>query len=318
MDITFENPAYLWLLFSLPLLVISHFILLRFVKKKAMKFANFEAMKRVTGTTFHTKNFPILILRVLTVLFLILAVSGATIWYEGFTNENDFVLAIDSSASMSTQDFQPNRLEAAKEAAKEFIDSLSSRTEIGLVSFAGTAFIEQMPTADFLKVKQKINEIYILPAGGTDLSAAIITSSNMLLNSKKGKAIILITDGSNTAGPFVEDVVQRGIDYARRQHVIIYTIGIGTNEASVGFLPEELGITAIFDESVLSRISNGTGGEFYKAENKEEIKEAYRKIGEKSEKNFISMDLRFILLLFTLILIFIEWGLISTKFRALP
>jgi Ca-activated chloride channel family protein len=318
MALTFNNPSYLWLFLSLPLLTITHFILLRHIKRKAMKFVNFEAMKRVSGITLLTKNIPILVLRLSILLFLILAVSGTTYWYYGETNENDFVLAIDTSASMTTKDFEPSRLEAAKDAAKDFTNSLTTKTEIGVVSFAGIASIEQLPTADLLKVKQKINEIDIMVTGGTDLSAAIITSTNMLLNSRKGKTIILITDGSNTAGPFVDDIVQRGIEYARKHHVVVHTIGIGTNESLVGFLPEELGVTSVFDTSTLERIASETNGEFYKAENKEEIASAYKSISEMSEEGFIAVDLKFTFLLIALTLVFVEWGLINTRFRALP
>lgn len=318
MDLTFNNPGYLWLLLSLPLLAITHFILLRYTKRKAMKFVNFEAMKRVSGVTLLTKNISILVLRLGILLFFILGVAGTTFWYYGEANENDFVIAIDASASMTTNDFEPSRLEAAKESAINFVDSLTTKTEIGVVSFAGIAFIEQLPTANLLKVKQEISEIDIMIAGGTDLSAAIITSTNILLNSRKGKTIILITDGSNTAGPFVDDIIQRGIDYAKKHHVVVHTIGIGTNESLVGFLPEELGVMSVFDTSALERIANETNGEFYKAENREEVNVAYENISEMSEKGFLSIDLSYTFLLIALIIVFIEWGLINTRFRALP
>ena len=318
MDLTFNNPGYLWLLLSLPLLAVTHFILLKYSKKKAMKFVNFEAMRRVSGITLLTKNISILVLRLSILLFLILAASGTSFWYYGKANENDFVLAIDASASMSTKDFEPSRLEVAKDAGIEFVDSLTTKTEVGLVSFSGIAFIEQLPTADLLKVKQRINNIDIMVSGGTDLSAAIITSTNMLLNSRKGKTIILLTDGSNTAGPFVDDTIQRGIDYAKKHHVIVHTIGIGTNESLVGFLPEELGVKSIFDASALEKIADETNGQFYKAEDKEDLISAYNDISEISEEGFLSIDLSFIFLLIALIIVFIEWGLINTRFRALP
>ena len=210
MNITFNNPSFLWLLLSIPLLALTHFILLKHIKRRAMKFVNFQAMKRVAGITLLTKNIPLLILRLFALLLLIFAVSGTTLWYYGETNQNDFVLAIDTSASMTTTDFEPSRLEAAKESAIGFVDSMTSKTEIGLVSFSGTTFIEQLPTSDLYKVKQKINEIDIMISGGTDLSSAIITSTNMLLTSRRGKTIILLTDGSNTAGPFVDDGIDSG------------------------------------------------------------------------------------------------------------
>lgn len=318
MNITFNNPSFLWLLLSIPLLALTHFILLKHIKRRAMKFVNFQAMKRVAGITLLTKNIPLLILRLFALLLLIFAVSGTTLWYYGETNQNDFVLAIDTSASMTTTDFEPSRLEAAKESAIGFVDSMTSKTEIGLVSFSGTTFIEQLPTSDLYKVKQKINEIDIMISGGTDLSSAIITSTNMLLTSRRGKTIILLTDGSNTAGPFVDDGIERGIEYARNQHVIVHTIGIGTNDSLVGFLPEELDVRSYFDSSSLERIANGTSGKFYRAENKDELLSAYKDIINMTEEGFISVDLNFLFILIALILIFIEWGLINTRFRALP
>ncbi len=318
MELAFGNPSYLWLLFSLPLLVISHFIILRFIKRKAMMFANFEAMSRVAGVTLITKNISLLIIRLSILLFLILAAAETTFWYTGQTNKNDFILAIDASASMSAQDYEPNRLEAAKDAAEEFVNSLEGKAEIGVVSFAGTALIEQLPTSNLIKVKQKINEIQIMAAGGTDLSSAIITSTNLLLNSRKGKKIILITDGSNTAGSFIENIIQRGAYYARNYHVSIYTIGIGTNETAAGFVPEELGVLSFFDGPTLEYLANETGGKFYKATSMEDIREAYSKINEEAEEGFVSVELSFTFLLLALILVFIEWGLINTRFRALP
>ncbi len=318
MNIAFQNPSYLWLLFSLPVLVITHFMLFKHIKKKAMKFANFEAMSRVIGLTFTTKNMSILYLRLCIIFFLIFAAAGTTLWYRGKTNANDIILVIDASASMTATDFEPNRLEAAKKVAIEFVDSLDARTEIGLVTFAGVAFIEQMPTANLNLVKQKIDGIQIMASGGTDLSSAMITSTNMLLKSRKGKAVILLTDGSNTAGSFVDNVVERGAYYAKRNQVIVYTIGIGSDSVLAGYLPKELGIPSFFDEANLKTIANITEGKYYRAENIEDLRQAYSDIGMKAHESYISLDLSFIFMVLALLLVFIEWGLINTKFRALP
>jgi Ca-activated chloride channel homolog len=318
MELAFENPAYLWLLFSLPLLVFTHFILLKHIKKKAMKFANFEAMKRVEGVTFATKNLQVLILRLFIILFLVLSVSGTTLWYEGMSNKDDFVLAIDASASMTAQDFEPNRLDAAKKVAIEFVDTLDSKTEVGIISFAGASFIEQLPTSNLLKVKDSIKNIKIMAAGGTDLSSAIITSTNMLLNSRKEKNIILLTDGSNTAGSFVENIIEKGAYYAKKYHVIIHTIGIGKNETLAGYVPLEFGIPAFFDETAMKTIANITGGKYYRASNIQELRDAYMEISENKEQGYLSINLSFTFLLIALVLVFVEWGLINTRFRALP
>jgi Ca-activated chloride channel family protein len=136
MKIVFDNPQFLWYLISVPVLVLSHFLFLKYTKRKAIRFANFEALKRVSGERLITKNLTILVLRSLTLTILILAVAGPVYWYKGLSNDNDFVLALDTSASMTAKDLKPTRLEAAKQAAEAFVNSLSSRTNLGLVTFS--------------------------------------------------------------------------------------------------------------------------------------------------------------------------------------
>ena len=110
MYLTFENPQYLWYLLSMPLLILSHFAFLRYSKRKAIRFANFQALKKVTGQKTMTKNHLVLLIRMMILFSLILAIAKTTLWREGYTNENDFVIAIDTSSSMTAQDIQPSRL----------------------------------------------------------------------------------------------------------------------------------------------------------------------------------------------------------------
>ena len=189
--LTFENPIFLWYLLSIPLLIYTHFYLFRHAKVKAMQFANFEALKRVTGERLITKNIIILTLRVLTLTCVIMAATGAVFWYEGMVNENDFVIAIDVSASMTAQDVLPTRFDAAKNAALEFVDKLESKSNIGIITFSGTTLIETTLIDNKATVKKTIENLEITKTGGTDISGAIITGTNILLSSEKGKAIIL-------------------------------------------------------------------------------------------------------------------------------
>ena len=111
-QITFENPAFLWLLLALPFLWMMHFYWLRHTKRKAMKFANFRVMKRITGKKLITKNYTLLLMRTLILLFAVLATSQMAFWYDGQASDNAFVIAIDTSASMRAEDILPSRLEA--------------------------------------------------------------------------------------------------------------------------------------------------------------------------------------------------------------
>ena len=317
-NITFDNPIYLWYLLSIPLLIYTHFFLLRRSRAIAMKFANFEAIKRVTGERLITKNLLILFIRVLILICVIIATSGAVFWYEGRVNENDFVIALDTSASMAAQDVAPARLDAAKETAIDFIDNLRTKSEIGVVSFAGTTFIDSVLIDSKESLRKIIGNVDISKTGGTDIAGAIITSTNLLLNSEKGKTIVLITDGSNTVGAFIEDSIRNSVDYASKNHVVVHTIGVGSEAGPIGYLPEFYNISAVYNENILREISNSTSGEFFKALNKDELAQAYADISEAAKTGWIPIKLSYSLMLLALLLLFLEWGLISTRFRKIP
>ncbi|HJX05904.1 MAG TPA: VWA domain-containing protein [Candidatus Nanoarchaeia archaeon] len=316
--LTFENPIFLWYLLSIPLLIYTHFYLFRHAKVKAMQFANFEALKRVTGERLITKNIIILTLRVLTLTCVIMAATGAVFWYEGMVNENDFVIAIDVSASMTAQDVLPTRFDAAKNAALEFVDKLESKSNIGIITFSGTTLIETTLIDNKATVKKTIENLEITKTGGTDISGAIITGTNILLSSEKGKAIILITDGSNTVGAFIEGSVENSIEYAQKNHVIVHAIGVGSESGPIGYLPEYYNISAMYNENTLLKISNSTGGYYFKAMDEATMSQAYKEISRTADKGFIPVKLSHGLILTVLILLFLEWGLISTRFRRIP
>ena len=153
MIITFEDPIYLWMLWLLPLLILTHFYSIRYVKKRALRFANFEAMKRISGKKRVSTNWLVMLLRASTIFFMTLAAAGAVFWYSGTASNATFVLAIDASGSMLADDFEPNRLEAAKQAALLFSDTVSLGAEIGVVSFSGVGQVEQKPTNNFIEAK---------------------------------------------------------------------------------------------------------------------------------------------------------------------
>lgn len=312
MEITFTNPLYLWFLVVIPLMVLAHFLSLRFTRRKALKFANFPAIEYVTGERILSKNYAVLAIRLVTLFLLILAVSGAVLWYEGETADMDFVLAIDASGSMMATDFSPSRMESAKNSALLFLASVPEQTEIGVLSFAGVAFVKQTPTHDLPKVRNAIKNISTEIVGGTAIGSAIISSVTILTNPNKAKVIILLTDGQSNVGPSVDEA----INYANENHVTIHTIGIGT--ASGGGFPEmNLSFISKLDPETLKNISDETKGKYYDARNESELSEAYKEIAKSSTKK-IPMNISIVFLVTALILLFVEWGLMNTKYRTLP
>ena len=316
-SLTFTNPFYLWLLVSIPLLIITHFFVLNYLNRRAVKFANFEAVKRVTGSKLELKNVKtvsknrlLLIIRTFVLLFLIISIAGPVLWYSGQSSEFDFVIAIDASSSMLADDFYPYRLDSARKASSLFVNNIKARTKIGVVSFAGTSFVEQDLTDELRKAETAINNIRIKKTGGTDIGGAITTSSNLLLTEKNARVIILLTDGQSTVGTLIDEA----IEYANKNYITINTIGIGTEEGGT-FIKSNL--LSKLDEPTLIEIAQKTGGKYYRADSKESLTNAFEEISESSQKK-ISVDLSMGLIMITLALLLIEWGMINTKYRTLP
>ncbi|MFH0874418.1 MAG: VWA domain-containing protein [archaeon] len=316
MEVIFDYPLYLILLLSIPLLVVTHFYLLRHIRRKAMKFANFEALRRVTGSDLITKNMFLLVFRCVTLTILVFSAAGPVIWYKGKENHNDYVITIDTSASMLAEDFFPDRLRAAKKVATDFLGTLDLRTQVAVVSFSGIPKVESLLSSETSQAMAKINELEIMAAGGTDIGSAIVTSTNILLLGRKSKTIILLTDGSQTTGTFVDDSLKSGVAYAKKNHVIIHTIGIGTGNAPSGYLP--INVSASYEKDSLAAIALQTGGKFFEANNEEELAAAFSEINALKDEAYLDLDLRFGLLMIGVLMLFLEWGLLSTKYRAVP
>ncbi len=310
MRVTFLRPLYLTFLVSVPFFIVAHFLILKHVKRRALVFANFEVIERATGNQILNKNIVILIIRLFALVLFVFSAAGSILWYTGTPSNFDFVIAVDTSSSMLAKDFEPTRLEAAKNAAQEFVNQLPFQTRVGLISFSGSSFVEVQPTKDKGFVASKIGELGVKPVGGTDLSEALVTSTNMLTDIERAKSVILLTDGQSNVGA----EPSFGAEYANDNGVTVHTIGMAT-EAGGQFARIEA--ISKLDEGTLRMISDNTGGRYFKAESEEQLKKAYKNIAETTRQK-VSLNLQLPLLLAALTLLFIEWGLINTKYRTLP
>ena len=317
--LTFNNPEFFALLLLLPILFFAHKLFYKTSKKHALLFSNFETLKRVQKSTRMRAHRILFYSRILVFAALILVLTQPTLYYEADVQPTDYVIAIDVSASMAATDIEPNRFEAAKTLSKEFINSLQGQTAIGLVAFSGYPQIHQTLTNNTQQIHTAIDQLTIPPTSGTDIPGAIITSTNVLLSSNQGRAIILLTDGTSTVGFSNFDNVGQAISYAKRHTVTIHAIGIGREAAApLGYLPRLYNVTAVYNEEELIRLTEETGGQLYQANTLEDLQDAFSQLQEQPESKQVTYDPRTpLLLLITLFLLF-EWALINSRLRILP
>jgi len=311
MEIGFTNPEYLWFVLSVPVLVLVHIISLRYLKRRALLFANFKAVARVLGSSRDlSKNTLPFILKTLALTCLTLAVSGMVIQEEVLRTDFDFMIALDTSPSMLVDDYQPSRLEAAKEASLRFIDSLGdTKTKVGVVEFGGVAFTRISPTEELAEVRQAITNIKS-QAGGTAVGDALVTSINRLLPSEQAKAVILLTDGQSNVGTSPLDALKLAVE----EDVVIYTIGVG---APGGASFTNLTLISKLDEDTLKALAEGTGGKYFRVDSENELYETFNQLATKSTA-LEMIELTPYLLLAGLVTLIVEWVIINLRYRTIP
>ncbi len=295
----------------MPILVVVHFYSLKYTKRRALKFANFELVEKLTGRRILSKNWTLLFMRFLVLMLLIFSASGLIWWHSGYGANFDYAIAIDSSSSMMANDIQPNRLEGAKEAALEFVDSLPGQARIGVVSFTGTTFIKQRLTESTKDVKSAINDIVVESIGGTAIGDTVVTISNSIFEKDNGNIIILLTDGQSNVG--VDPI--GALDYLNEKSVMVYTIGIGSVQG--GSFIEGSDTLSKLDEETLMQIAEQTNGKYFKVNNLDEMKNAFMSVAAFRQKR-IGTNLSVSFMLIALNGLLIEWGLMNSKYRSLP
>jgi len=299
MYISFSHLPYLLFLFIIPILIFLHFFGLKHIKRKGLKFANFEAIARVKGIDIYSKNLFLLIFNILFIVLLVFALSGLTLHKEVEASSFSFVIAIDNSESMSARDISPNRFSAAKQTAINFIDSLPFESYVGVLSFSGDSRIEQSVTKNKQELKFAINNIELSNVKGTDIFEAVSNSVNML-EKDKNKAIILLSDGQINIGN-----INEVIDYAKFNNVLIHTIGIGSvegGETASGF--------SKLDEDSLKSIAYNTGGKYFEVKTNADLDRSFSEIIEVTKK-LGSIEFSLYLIMLVIILFIVKQVLLS-------
>ncbi len=332
---TFAHPYFLLLLLLLPLLA---WLKGKFGAESAFLYSSVQLVKPISGLSRSRAGRMLLALRWLALASLIVALAQPrlirgeqSIRASGI----DIVVAIDLSGSMASEDFmdegkQVNRLQIAKKVLHEFIDArLNDR--IGLVAFAGRAYIASPMTLDHDFLKQNLDRLQLgMIEDRTAIGSGLTTALNRLRDLKsKSKIVILMTDGQNNAGKVPP---LTAAEAAQALHVKAYTIGVGTR----GTAPYPVGVDPFtgqkmyqrmevdIDEDTLQKIADKTGGKYFRADNTQALKKIYSEIDrlEKNEaemKKFKQYDELFpIVLAVGLVVLLSEIVLGQTIWRKLP
>jgi Ca-activated chloride channel family protein len=298
--VRFYFPQYLWFLATLPLLLGLFILADRFRKGRSKKIGRSETVSRLFGRSNFVASNLSLVAFVTGLAFIIAAMARPQ--YPGGvekieTRGGEIVVALDLSLSMMAQDFQPNRLEKAKREIIDLIDKLKAQT-VGLVIFAGQAFVQCPPTIDYSAFRMFLDvaDVGMISDTGTNLADAISVSTKLLDdNSPVDKAIIVFTDGESFEGD-----AEKAAKEAADKGIKVYTIGVGSVNGRPIPDPEGGGlkkndngeiVISRLDPDILSKVANKGNGKFFRATPGEsELDDLYADIkglkGQEKEKKF--------------------------------
>lgn len=323
--IEFANPGFFWLLLLIPV-TIGWYIWKNHLLQGNLKVSAIGGFLKVKSSYSLLRHYGVF-LRSLALLFIIVALArpqSALSWENSTTEGIDIIIATDISGSMLSEDLKPNRLEAGKNIAMDFIKDRPD-DRIGLVVFSGESFTQCPLTIDhdvLINLFQDVNNGMI--EDGTAIGMGLATAVNRLKDSEaKSKVVILLTDGSNTTGSIPPITAA---EIAKKMKVRVYTVGVGTKgfapypvKTAEGIQYQQVPVT--IDEPTLSNIAKITGGKYFRATNNEKLKAIYQQI-DNLEKAKIAVTqyhkkterfLPFVLLAIALLLL--EFMLRNTIFK---
>ncbi|GAA0210469.1 VWA domain-containing protein [Actinomadura nitritigenes] len=275
---TFLSPERLWLLALAPILVGLYIVLQMRRRNYAVRFTNLALLSQVApkrpGWRRHVAAGLFLIMIVLMMIGFARPASSVKVPRDRAT----IMVAVDVSLSMMAQDVAPNRMEAAKAAAKKFIRELPSRFNVGVVSFAGNANLIAAPSADRDTAIASLDQLSL--AKRTAIGEAVFTSLQAIRTFDSQAAhdpppahIVLLSDGDNTTGRSV----QEAIDASRTAHVPVSTIAFGTPYGTVDIEGETTSVSV--NKEALKTLATSTQGKAYEAADAGQLRDVYANIG---------------------------------------
>lgn len=292
-NLVFENGWFLWFLILIPLLI-AYYVLRQGKTTAAVKVSTMDMFDTDQVTFRHILRHALFGLRMIVVALVIVVIArpqNVNKWQNSTSEGIDIMLALDVSGSMLAEDFTPNRLEASKNVATEFISGRPD-DRIGLTVFSGESYTQCPLTTDHAVLINLMREVKSgIIEDGTAIGLGLATSINRIKDSKAvSKVIILLTDGVNNRGA-IDPITAAEI--AKTFNVRVYTIGVGTQGEAACPVQTPYGIQTIkmpveIDEALLTKISDMTGGKYFRATDNTSLEKVYREI-DKLEKSKIEV-----------------------------
>ena len=327
-NITFANPQFFWLLLVLPLMV-AWYIYWNKKYKPNVTLSSTIAFRKISSWKDYLYH-SLFALRLLAVALITIALARPQTHSENaqtkITDGIDIVMAIDVSSSMLSQDLKPNRFEALKKVASQFVKDRPN-DRIGLVVYAGESYTKTPVTTDKSIILNSLAELtYGQVEDGTAIGMGLATAVNRLKESKaKSRVIILLTDGVNNTG-VIDPLI--AAELAAEYGIKVYTVGIGTNGMALS--PYALNpdgsimyrmLQVEIDESLMKKIAQITHGRYFRATNNQKLQQIYDEINKLEtskieEFKYTEVDEKFrLLVIIATILLLLEFLLKHTVFR---
>jgi Ca-activated chloride channel family protein len=328
-DITYANPELLLFLLLIPGLAVWYYYRLN-AKESDVQYSTLQPFAMIKYSMKERLRHLPFILRLTALALVIIALArpqstskGQNVYSEGI----DIVLALDISGSMLAEDFQPNRIEAAKNVAQDFITGRVN-DRIGLVIFSGESFTQCPLTVDYEVLKTLIKPLKSgMIEDGTAIGLGLANAVNRLRESKaKSKVIILLTDGVNNRGE-IDPITAAEI--AKSYGIRVYTVGVGTIGEAPYPVQTPFGIRyqmvpVEIDEKVLKQVADMTDGKYFRATDNKKLRSIYQEI-DTLEKTRIEVrsyrrytELFYSFIFVAVFLLIGDVGLTNTWLRKIP
>jgi Ca-activated chloride channel family protein len=331
-DITFADKEMRWCFLIVPFIV-AWYIWKNRSMNAEIRTSSLSGFEKIKPSYKQYLRHSLIVLRILTISLFILILmrpQSRSSYKDVKTQGIDIIMSLDISSSMLAKDFKPDRLEAAKEVAQDFIDSRPN-DRIGLVIFSGESFTQCPLTSDHAVIKNLFADIHTgMVADGTAIGNGLATAITRIKDSKaKSKVVILLTDGVNNQGSVAP---LTAAEIAKAYGVRVYTVGVGTIGqalAPTGMIYPDGSLEYAYmnvniDEKTLGEIADMTGGHYFRATDNSKLRDIYQQIDrlEKTifeEKNFTNKAEEFLPFAIAAgILLLLEFLLKNTLLRSIP